>query len=148
MNEHADCDSYLSRLRWEHNRLELLSKSIYDRFHRSRESSWYPTDRPEIAARLSALKDELSKHIDEEDQGGCVDEAVARLPSLSFAARRIHEESDELIERLEQVMQVVEFGSREDAGRAFEEFAGHLRLHEQHEEQLSEKGFNSPPFQD
>ena len=148
MEDYDDSQSYLSHLHAEHNRLELLSKNVANRFDQSSDANWVSRDRPEIAAQLSALKDELSKHIDEEDEGGCVEEAVARVPSLSQAARRIYQESDELKEQLRQVMQIVESGARADAECAFREFSADLRLHEQHEQDLVERGLNHPSDDD
>jgi uncharacterized membrane protein YgaE (UPF0421/DUF939 family) len=125
-----------------------LSKNVADRFQQSCDKSWCQTDKPEIAAQLSALKDELSRHIENEDQGGCVDEAVTRVPSLSRTAKLIYQESDELKEQLRQVMELVDIGTRVDAASAFREFAANLRLHERHEEKLVEQGLNRFPEQE
>jgi hypothetical protein len=143
-----DCQSYLSHLQSEHHRLELLTTNIVDRFTHCDNKSWGRVDRPEIAARLSALKDELAKHIEQESRGGCVDEAVSRMPSLSSFAQKIFHENDELRERLRNVMRLVDEGSRVEAESAFRSFAVDLRLHERHEEKLVEKGLNIFPFEE
>ena len=143
---HNECNSYLSHLRSEHRRLEILSRGVREDFERARDDSWYRHDRPQIAARLGALRDEFLKHVDEEEQGGCVDEAVSRLPSLSGAARQVHQESEQLVRRLDSLLEVLETGTRESAWQAYRDFAEHLRLHERHEELLVEKGLNTFPF--
>ena len=144
MNNQQASQSYLGHLRAEHNRLELLSRNIRDRFMGSRDDSWNRVDRPEIAARLGALQDELAKHIDRENAGGCLEEAVSRLPSLSPSAQKINQENDELKERLQQVMRIVDHGSRADAKSAFLAFATDLQRHERFEEKVVAQGLNAP----
>ena len=143
MKPYLDGKSFLSRLRAEHGRLDLLTEGVCDRLQRSQNTSWYRLDRPEVAAKLSALKEELARHLAEEQRGGCIDEAVCRLPSLSAAARRLTRDSDQLLLGLEQAMQAVEFGSRTEAEAAVDEFIDFLRLHEKHEVELVEQGLNT-----
>ena len=145
MDPHDDSHSYLSHLDSEHKRLELLSQNVANRFANASDVGWERRDRPQIAAQLSALKDELSRHIEEEDFGGCLDEAVARVPSLSESARKIFQENDELKRQLRLVMNLVESGSRADAEISFEKFSADLRLHEQHEHELATRGLKRLP---
>lgn len=146
MSGFNESDSYLSHLHSEHCRLDNLTKTIGDRFQQSQDGNWNRIDRPEIAVKLTALKDELSRHIGEEEHGGCIDEAISRLPSLAKEAQQLSVENDELRKTLWQVIHLVESGTRLDAEQAFRRFASQLRSHERHEAQVAEKGMNRFPF--
>ena len=144
MDDYADRCSYLNHLRAEHCRLELLAGRVRDQFSLAQESSWLEHDRPAVAAQLAALKQELLKHIDEECRGGCVEEAVSRSPSVAEEAQQVFQENEDLQIFLHHVMQLVEFGSLDEASASFFEFATILKLHEEHEEHVVEKGMNWP----
>lgn len=146
MTAFNESDSYLSHLRAEHYRLDQLTRSIRDDLSDASEDDWNRVTRPHLAAKLGALKDELSRHIGEEEHGGCIDEAISRLPSLAKEAEQLAQESDELRKSLWQVMHFVDAGTQADAQRSFRAFAGKLIVHERHETQVAEKGMNRFPF--
>ncbi len=141
-------ESYLRHLQAEHRRWEGMSKEVAGCFRRAEEETWARAVKPRVASQLVALRAELSKHLRDEVQGGCVDEALSRLPSLSADAERIIRQNGKLKHQLLRVMQLVEYGSRSEAERAFADFAEELQQHERQEERLVAQGFGRDHFED
>lgn len=103
-----------------------------------------------LAHQLESLRDALKQHFHEETEEGCLDEAVARRPSLSKELTRLESEHvdmlrdiDELISKVEQSPRIV--GVWEDNSDLFFQLIRRLRSHESAETQMLEKGFGNYP---
>ncbi len=145
-DDRGDC--YLRHLQAEHRRWEGMSKAVAGCFRGADEVTWARSVKPLVTSQLVALRAELSKHLRDETQGGCVDEALSRLPSLSADAKRIIRQNQALRQQLLRVMQLVEYGSRREAEHSFRDFAEALQQHERQEERLVAQGFSRDHFED
>ena len=143
---YQDSDSYVRHLRSRHGRLETIADVIGDRFALATDNNWTTNDKPLLAGQLAALKASLLGHIREEEEGGAVEEAVSRLPSLSAESRSIFEENDSLKEELIAIMELVADNKRVEATKRFRAFAIELKLHDEHEADLVQKGLNYFPY--
>lgn len=141
-----DFRAYAIHLQHEHRRLgELLTriKRRWDELHGHRAKAKALS---QLVADLEALREELLHHFEEEESGGCMEEAVVRQPSLGHEADRIEREHpqllsqlDALIERLRGVSHVDESIRRQEV--EFDRFAKSLRTHEAAENRILEKSF-------
>lgn len=98
-------------------------------------------------AALAALRDHLAAHFRQEEQGGFLEESIARMPRLSTAAAavlgehpRLLAEIDGLVARLdERDLPAASWGR---AACDFEEFCTHLLAHERNERVVVQEGYN------
>ncbi len=105
---------------------------------------------PSIAAardRLTALRDYLAHHFAQEEEGGYLEESLARMPRLSGAVREVLAEHPELLGELDGLLE--RLSARDSggeawrqAGRDFEAFASHLLAHERNENAVLQEGYN------
>lgn len=100
-----------------------------------------------IRDRLQELRDHLCDHFAQEEQGGFLEESIARIPRLAAAARevvadhpRLLAEIDALLERL-PVRDIREEAWNEAADR-FAAFTDHLLTHERNENAVVQQGYN------
>lgn len=106
-----------------------------------------PDRRAALIASLHQLRQHLANHFAQEEQGGFLEESVARVPRLSAAVRSIlgqHPallaELDRVIEDLEAVPTVPDAWASADQG--FEVFSAHMAAHERSENAVVQEGYN------
>jgi iron-sulfur cluster repair protein YtfE (RIC family) len=143
-HDFEDFMAYVTHLRAEHKRLREWLLSI--------EQQW-PMERPcpaeailNLLDSLSALRGELAHHFEEEERGGCLEEAVSHQPSLSHEATRLEQEHPVLLEQLERMIEKLSAVSSamESAGtieKNFRRFAEQLHAHETAENRILEESF-------
>ncbi len=145
MKDYGACDSFVRHLHSEHDRLESIASMIQRQFGKTTDEDWEEEVRPQLAGRLAILKAGLLRHMSEEGRG-VIEEAVSRTPSLASEARQIHDESSELKEVLQEVMDHVLLNQRIKAEAIFRRFATDLKRHDQHELEVVQRGMNWYPF--
>ena len=113
-----------------------------------------PYDKARIAATvretkgaLSDLRDELRKHFALEEEGGYMEEAVARLPSISHDADTLLAEHPSLLAAVDTLISRLDAqSSNEEAWEhrrdEFGRFAQAMMTHETNENWLLKLGFN------
>ena len=143
-----DCGQrvYVDHLLAEHRRLDhLISRTV------ATLPSWEDTDAatwlPGMIAGLTAIRDELAHHFQEEEAGGCLEEAVAYCPGLSSEVTDIEADHvklladvDELIQRARQLTAP----TARDAhvlGQELQVVVQELRVHEVQENRIMQRGF-------
>src|SRR5690349_18183017 len=92
MNEPDECVAYAEHLHHEHSRLNRLLLGIGEEISRLGLPDTDRSLRAQIETRLTDLRDQLKTHFAEEEDGGCLEEAVTRCPSLATDAKAIFEE--------------------------------------------------------
>jgi hypothetical protein len=108
------------------------------------------TNPPQLVAspisNLNRLRTALASHFDEEESGGCLDEAVLRLPTLAACAGRVLSEHaglladvDWMIDRLKRAP--VSLQSLDEVRCRFRCFVERLRAHEAAEDGILEQSF-------
>jgi iron-sulfur cluster repair protein YtfE (RIC family) len=136
---------FVDHLIAEHRRLDqLLRRAVkLARPLDSDAKEWLPR----LTAGLAAIRCELAQHFGEEDLGGCLEEAVARCPAIAPDVRRLVDEHEDLIERLDDLVVRCQTAScpTECQTHAIEQelrlIVGELRRHEALESRVVERGF-------
>ncbi len=88
----TETTTFVAHLRSEHR---LLRRAILEAVH----GAHGPLD--EFLAQLGHLRDELARHFAEEDEGGCLEEAVARCPAVADQAMWVAWEHPLLLKELD-----------------------------------------------
>jgi len=105
------------------------------------------TCRSEVRASLRDLRTHLADHFAREEQGGFLEEAVARVPRLAAATRSILSQHPALLAELDRLIADLAMVT-EDAeawrriGRGFEAFSAHMAAHERSENSVVQEGYN------
>jgi iron-sulfur cluster repair protein YtfE (RIC family) len=100
-----------------------------------------------IRDRLLELRDHLREHFVQEEQGGFLEESIARMPRLSVAAREVVAEHPRLLAELDTLVdklptQDVRDDSWDEAVHGFAAFTEHLLAHERNENAVVQQGYN------
>ena len=109
-----------------------------------------PPGPPEVAsliACLASLRDHLREHFSQEERGGFLEEAVARMPRLSHAVGAIVAQHPALLAELDKIIvslpsSVETAASWQEAGQAFAAFTAHMMAHERSENAVVQEGYN------
>ena len=147
MRDYNECRCYVDHLVAEHRRLHR----IFQHMRAAIVSSVHPGITPsfaEVARMLGKLRDELELHFTDEEEGGCLDEAVPRCPQLAAELKRIEAEHPELLAEVNRLIDQVSRLQPTDQHqlalrKAFDRLYLRLRSHEQAENQLLAEGFGT-----
>jgi iron-sulfur cluster repair protein YtfE (RIC family) len=106
-----------------------------------------PTAAATARQRLTALRAYLARHFSQEEQGGYLEESLARMPRLSRAVQDVLTEHPALLAKLDGLLERLaarDIGCEawRQAGRDFEAFASHLLAHERNENAVLQEGYN------
>ena len=142
MNDLETCQTYVDHLRAEHRQLHAEVRRIKNVFFAERTKS----DRlSEVKLELSALADELRKHFAEEEDGGCLEEAISRCPSVAAEADALQRQHPGLLANLQQVTAALsappQAVSLADVEAKFDDFTRQLMTHEAAENKVMQRAF-------
>lgn len=109
-----------------------------------------PPDAAQVAtarALLQSLREHLRGHFEQEEQGGFMEESIARMPRLSRVVRDVMADHPQLLAELDALLETLSVRdiSRESwtaARRGFAMFADHLVAHERNENAVVQEGYN------
>jgi ferredoxin len=94
---------YVDHMLTEHRRLDQLVRRTI-----SALPTWEEMDAPDWLPRMTnglvAIRTELAHHFHDEEQGGCLEEAVARCPQLSAEVQRIEGEHEQILTGLNELI--------------------------------------------
>lgn len=130
--------AYAVHLKSKHRRLSELLRRIEQQREQSSHS--------DLAKSLNQLRAELSAHFDEEESGGCLEEAVVHVPNLMAEAGRVLSEHPSLLAELDRLLEQIGASevsqlSLEVVKQEFAKFAKRLRTHEAAEDHILQKSF-------
>jgi hypothetical protein len=130
--------AYAVHLVSEHRRLSELLQRI--------EQQCEQPSHPDLAECLNQLRAELATHFDEEECGGCLEEAVVHVPILTAEAGQVLSEHPSLLAELDRLIEQIgaSQGSKlslDAVKQEFAKFAQRLRAHEAAENQILQKSF-------
>ena len=147
MNETVERFEYVDHMRHEHQRLEQLihrTLAVLPNWEERDAQDWLPR----ITEGLVAIRTELTHHFRDEEQGGCLEEAVARCPQLSAEVQRIERQHEDLLQGLSELVDRCQSRGRlsPEQSCAFEQelrqIVRELRSHEALEDKIMQQGFN------
>lgn len=100
-----------------------------------------------LRAGLRELREHLRAHFQQEEQGGFMEESIARMPRLAPAAAAIMREHPGLLAELDALIERLSAGdisaeSWARAGRDFERFSATMTAHERSENAVVQEGYN------
>lgn len=129
----------------EHRDLFQLMLSVRSAFSVSGPPT--PACRAALVASLHQLRQHLADHFAQEEQGGFLEESVARVPRLSAAVRSILGQHSALLVELDHVIADLESVPAGDeawarADHDFEMFSAHMTAHERSENAVVQEGYN------
>lgn len=109
--------------------------------------SAFSVGRREAHAALCGLRAHLAAHFLQEEQGGFLEESIARMPRLAAAAAGVVREHPRLLAELDGLIERVAVADIPPAawalaGRDFAGFCTHLLAHERNENAVVQEGYN------
>ena len=135
---------FVEHLLAEHRRLDhLISQTM------AALPGWDEIDAwqwlPRLVEGLNAIRHELAQHFHEEEDGGCLEEAVSRCPGLSSEVARVESEHAKLLADLDELIRRAQplSGSKPDEvlGQKLRAIVLELHAHEALENQIMARGF-------
>ncbi len=136
MTDPLEFRAYLDHLRLEHMHLDGSVREIEPLIieFRSRRS--------EVPGRLRELQNRLLGHFESEEEGGCLEEAIARNPAVAPAVSQATQEHAGLLEEIAQLCELAEADRWSELAASFRDFQQHLKQHEAQEDRILERAFN------
>lgn len=137
MRDFFDGNTYINHLLAEHHRLHKLVHHAAVDF-RTRPAQ------VDMVGDLGEIRRELQRHFAEEEEGGCLEEAVSRCPRISPSAEHIKDEHPFLMQELDRLIaraKTLTEVDREDFVCDFADFCRRLHKHEAEENLLLQQGF-------
>lgn len=144
----GDCKfAYVDHMLAEHRRLDQL-------VHKTSLAlpSWEELDSqdwlPRMTNGLVAIRTELAHHFHDEEQGGCLEEAVARCPQLSAEVQKIEGEHEEILSRLSELIDRCQRANKPTPQQSLaieqelRQIVRELRGHEALENRIMQQGFS------
>jgi len=147
MRDYSECQPYVDHLMSEHRRLHAMLRQARAAILQSggpdRDATLI-----DVVGTLRHVRAELERHFAEEEEGGCLDEAVSRCPQLSSEAKRIEAEHPELLHEIDRLIAEALDGDQSVASRialehAFGDLCQQLHAHEAAENALLQQGFGT-----
>jgi hypothetical protein len=132
--------AYAVHLAAEHRRIADFLRDIERYLQRTNSAR----ERPRLREDLNKLRTELVGHFDEEESGGCLEEAVVHQPALAADAARILHEHPQFVANIDRMIERLEtpgHGLPEDIKRDFRDFSKRLRAHEAAENHMLQTSF-------
>ena len=145
MNEPDECIAYAEHLHHEHRRLNRLLLEIGREFSLLDSPSRPPGLLTRLGKRIVDLRKQLQAHYAEEEAGGCLEEAVARCPSLALDTKVIVKEHPLLDRMLDDLLAQIRELTAEagELQQAWRDFYTKIQLHEAAETRLLQTAFGA-----
>jgi hypothetical protein len=145
MNGNEDCRAYVAHLRLEHSHID---QSLVELQHLIDETIRARMFSAEILPRLTQLREQLVHHFREEEDGGCLEEALSRSPRLGTDVRILLDEHSQFVKSLDDlILQAKRLGLEpqklEKLHNDFTPFVHALHEHEAEESRVLVAGFGS-----
>jgi hemerythrin len=142
--------AYVTHLRAEHKRLRKCLDLIDHQWTLQNERPSTADDMSQVLDGLQALRTELAHHFQEEESGGCIEEAVSLQANLSCEANQLEREHPELLGQLDLLIRRMskhpEPGeSTAEIKQQYRRFSEQLHDHEATENRILERSFGIEP---
>ena len=146
MDNRDECRPFLVHLRDEHRELRELVRDIQLRLGLG-DSEPGPNAMAHLMEGLVDLHTRLKRHFAEEEDGGCMEEAVSRRPALSAQVRELEIQHPALLRQLEGIIERARAAGqsvnvRQAVDSDSHAFAKALLVHEAQENRLLQLAFN------
>ena len=147
MQSTTDYLPYVRRLQAEHGKIRRVVRRIPTECFGAKARRSARPPKSVLTESLIVLQGRLEHHFFEEEEGGCIEEAVSRRPSLAAEANKLESQHRVLLAHLSRIIDQVRrqrdpFDEAEQIEREFHDFARALLAHEGWENRILECGFN------
>lgn len=149
MNANQDCMAYAGHLQAEHRAMHQRLREVQAKLNSVADRPIDEALRQQMLATGEQLLEELVAHFAEEDDGGCLEYAVSRVPTLAAEVGDIEAEHPQLLADLRRIVERLRNAAAgelmvADVKQAFDLFVGRLLQHEARESRVVERGLNLP----
>lgn len=129
-----ECRAFVAHIQAEHRHMHQRISELQALFAQQHR---------QCGEKLQALHQELVHHFEEEETGGCLEEAVARCPAVADEAERLLAEHGVLLSDFEQLVRQFEAGTgpAADWQATLHALSERLFQHEAAENQVLERAF-------
>ena len=147
MRDYEECRPYINHMLAEHRRLHgMLGRARAA--VRQMNSPDHDATLGDLATVLRQVRLELAQHFSEEEQGGCIEEAVSRCPRVAGDAKRIEIEHVQILAELDRLIAKCmdgpeSYAVRFEVDHDFEELCAQLNAHEKAENELMRAAFGA-----
>lgn len=142
MRDFDDCKAFVTHLRSEHAQLDHAVQLIDSELHGHDRR-----DPAHVYELMLQLRSTLAHHFEEEESGGCLEQAACQCPSLSHDVTIIEHEHPGILKLLDRLVERSSQGcdgcNNQDFVEAFTRFAKTLRAHESAETRILEQAFGT-----
>jgi hypothetical protein len=137
----------LGHLLAQHRELHSLVSAVHDRFEQLAADPAASGQAATLRQPLQALRDYLDSHFHQEEQGGFIEESLARMPRLAAAAKAVLAEHPRLLGELDRLIASLPGADisrlqRADLESGFDRFCHDLITHERNENAVVQEGYN------
>lgn len=137
---------FLQQALSEHRELERLVGEVRCRLAAPVDQA-SELDYKDALAQIAKLRERLESHFEQEEAGGCFDEAVSRLPRIAPQAASLQKQHGQFVRTVNEILRVEPDGQdwRNHWKRLqteFERFAKKLEAHENAENEILGRAFN------
>ncbi|EAQ82649.1 hemerythrin domain-containing protein [Blastopirellula marina] len=146
-NSYLNCsdESIRRHVREEHRQLNVELDKLFACCLGDQHGCDSQTDWKKIRERVHRLRENMAHHFREEEEGSCLDEAVARRTTLAPEAREIEREHPELLAELDGLISWLDDEppletTLQIARTRLNAFAANLKRHEVREDALIRRG--------
>jgi hypothetical protein len=138
--------AYVTQLRTEHKRLGESIHGIEQQWRLQHSGSDQADVLAQMLESLQSMRAELAHHFEEEESGGCLEEAVSHEPHLGPEATRLVREHPELLAQMDRLIEGLRAlarltASADEVEQDFRNFTEKLLAHEAAENRVLKEGF-------
>jgi hypothetical protein len=142
-------DALVEQVTADHRELHRRVKAICDQMANLRNPIIAPAEALELRIALRELREYVVCHFDREENGGCLEEAVVRMPHLAHEMTVVERQHAPLLKQLDAVIAELPDGETPllvwlPTTVHFRTFARDLFAHEAAEEKIMQTGLNQP----
>jgi len=152
VNGYDECKTYVEHLRIEHSHIDRSLEELQHLFGEAAHEKTRILLAEELLAKLLQLREQLTHHFREEEEGGCLEEAQSRSPSLSEDVRELQGQHAGFLQTLDGLIAeaqtlVARPNELEKLRGSFGSFLQQLHTHESEENRILLFGFGSPAME-
>jgi hypothetical protein len=143
MRDYSECQAYVEHLRSEHKQIHQALVAV----ERDLGAADPQCDSLRMRDSLQRLNETLAEHFAEEEQGGCLEEAICYDPRLSPDVARIEKEHPDILKLLDRLIGRSAECHTPDFHVSFRQFAQTLHAHESAENRILHTAFGTGEFE-
>lgn len=143
MRDFRECQAFVDHLRSEHQQIHQAVVNV----ERELRAADPPCDPNRVRTCLQRLRDVLAQHFAEEEEGGCLEQAISCAPRLSQEVADIEKEHATILKLVDRLIKRSADCHTLDFAEAFRRFASILDAHDAAEDRILQLAFGTGEFE-